>query len=93
MGQRGGERTGIPTPEEALAFKYTEPELDYLSYVRGRSIYGSPHEVRDRLEELGAEYGVDEFVCVTITHSFEARKRSYELLAGVFDLQPPGIGP
>ena len=88
MGQRGL-RAGIPTPEEAKAFAYTEPERDYLAYVASRSIFGSPSEVRDRLEELGREYGVDEFVCVTIMHSFEARKRSYELLAKVFDIPLP----
>jgi alkanesulfonate monooxygenase SsuD/methylene tetrahydromethanopterin reductase-like flavin-dependent oxidoreductase (luciferase family) len=91
MGQRGAARAGIPTPEEAKAFAYTEPELDYLAYVRSRSIFGNPYEVRDRLEELGAAYGVDELVCVTITHSVESRQRSYELLAKVFELVPgPG---
>ena len=94
MSQRGLVRAGIPSPEEAKAYQYTEPELDYLAYVRSRSIFGSPAEVRDRLEELGTEYGVDEFVCVTITYSFEARKRSYELLADAFDLpRPAGAAP
>ena len=76
-------------PRRRKAFAYTEPERDYLAYVASRSIFGSPSEVRDRLEELGREYGVDEFVCVTITHSFAARKRSYELLAKVFDIPLP----
>jgi hypothetical protein len=35
------------------------------------------------------EYGAEEVMIVTITHSHEARKRSYELVAEAFGLQPP----
>jgi alkanesulfonate monooxygenase SsuD/methylene tetrahydromethanopterin reductase-like flavin-dependent oxidoreductase (luciferase family) len=81
-----GLREGIPPPEEALAFEFTPQERDYLEYVKSRSIYGSPRTVRRRLEELGAAYGVEEFVVVTIVHDFEDRKRSYALLAKEFGL-------
>ena len=81
-------RQGIPPPEEARAFTFTEPERDYLQYVKTRSIYGSPGTVRGKLEELGEQYGVDEFVVVTIVYDFEARKRSYALLASEFGLTP-----
>jgi hypothetical protein len=37
---------------------------------------------------LGAQYGVEEFVVVSICHDFTARLRSYELLAAAFDLPP-----
>jgi hypothetical protein len=43
-----------------------------------------------RLEELGERCGVSEFVVLTITHDFTARRRSYELLAQAFGL--PGGG-
>jgi luciferase family oxidoreductase group 1 len=77
---------GIPSPEEAVAFPYTEPERDYIAFMRTRSIFGSPGVVRERLLELGEQYGVDEFVVVTITYDFAARLRSYELLAEEFGL-------
>jgi len=86
-------RPGVPTPEEAMAIKYTEAELDYLAYVRTRSIHGSPGRVQDRLTELGRSLGVDEFVTVTITHSHEARLRSYELLAGAFGISVEHASP
>jgi hypothetical protein len=35
---------------------------------------------------VAAEYGVDEVMVVTITYDHGARRRSYELLAGEFDL-------
>ncbi len=87
---RGG---GIPSPEEARALEYSEPELDYIAYARRRSIYGSPGHVRDRIEEVAAEFGVDEVMVVTITYDFGARKRSYELLAREFEIAPPAEPP
>ncbi|MGK2966156.1 MAG: LLM class flavin-dependent oxidoreductase [Tepidiformaceae bacterium] len=81
-----GAREGILSVEEAQAFPFTEPEREYIEYQKGRSIYGTPAECRDRILALGETYDVDEFVVVTITHDFAARVRSYELLAQAFDL-------
>lgn len=83
---RGGQGSGIMTPEEAMNFAYTEPELDYIAYLRQTWVHGSPGTVRARLEDLAATYGADELVIVTITYDFEARKQSYRLLAEEFGL-------
>jgi alkanesulfonate monooxygenase SsuD/methylene tetrahydromethanopterin reductase-like flavin-dependent oxidoreductase (luciferase family) len=83
---RNGQGVGIPTPEEAMAFDYTEPELDYIAYLRRTWIHGSPGTVRGKLEDLAETYGTDEMVLVTITYDFEARKESYRLLAKEFGL-------
>lgn len=83
-----GETFPVPTIEEAEAYPYTERELAVVRHARQRTIAGTPEEVRDRLNELGQLYGVDEFVVVTICHDFSARLRSYELLADAFDLTP-----
>jgi alkanesulfonate monooxygenase SsuD/methylene tetrahydromethanopterin reductase-like flavin-dependent oxidoreductase (luciferase family) len=56
-----------------------------------RGIIGSPETVRAGIEELAASYGADEVIVVTITHDHEARRRSYELLAGAMSLN--GITP
>lgn len=79
-----GQRGGIPSPEEAMAFPYTPPERAYLDYMRRNSIHGDPATCRARLLALGQQYEVDEFVVLTITHDFAARIRSYELLAKAF---------
>jgi hypothetical protein len=42
--------------------------------------------VRDGLDAIAREYGAEEMMVVTITWSHEARKRSYELIAGAFEL-------
>lgn len=84
---RGQQGSGVITPEEAMAIDYTEPELDYLAYLRQSYIHGDPGTVRARLEDLAAEYATDELVLVTITYDFESRKQSYRLLAEEFGLR------
>jgi luciferase family oxidoreductase group 1 len=77
-----------PSVEEAESYPYAPHQLAIVQRARRRSITGSPEEVREKLLALAGEYGVDEIVVVTITHSPEARLRSYELLAQAFDLEP-----
>ena len=81
-----GLRGGIPSPREAMALGYSEAELDYLAHLRRTSLFGSPGSVAERMLALAAAYEVEELVVVTITYDFEARKRSYELLAEAFGL-------
>jgi len=38
------------------------------------------------LLDLGEQYGVDEFVVLTVVYDFNARMKSYELLAKEFEL-------
>ncbi len=51
-----------------------------------RAVVGSPSRVRAGLEQVAEEYGADELMIVTITYDHEARRRSYELIAGAFGL-------
>ena len=76
-----------PSIEEAESYPYTARELAILHHARGRTVAGAPEQVRARLEALAAEYEADELVIVTITHDPKARRRSYELLARVFELE------
>ena len=74
----------VPTPEEALAYEYSDVELQRRDYHRRRNIIGAPEQVKKGLQEVLAKYRVDEAIVVTITHDYAARARSYELLAEVF---------
>jgi luciferase family oxidoreductase group 1 len=69
----------VPPVEKALAFfaEHTVPPTGR------RAVVGSPETVRAGLEDVAQEYGADELMLVTITHDHEARRRSYELAAGV----------
>ncbi|MBV9860073.1 MAG: LLM class flavin-dependent oxidoreductase [Alphaproteobacteria bacterium] len=77
----------VPPPEEALTYPYTPAELRRIEYHRRRQVVGTPEQVQQKLRQLAQEYGVNEIVILTITHDFEARKRSYTLLAEAFGLQ------
>jgi len=55
---------------------------------RARSFVGSPATVRAQLTQLADAGGVREIMITTMTHEHSDRRRSYELLAEAFSLQP-----
>lgn len=71
----------VPTVSEAKNYAYTDKEKERLQKMMHKQVVGNPQEVTQQLEQLQALYGVDEWMIVTITHSYEARKKSYELIA------------
>ena len=77
----------FPSVDEAEQFPYTARDVAIIQATRGRTIAGTPENVRERMEAMAREYGVEEFVVVTITHDFKARVRSYELVADAFGLR------
>jgi luciferase family oxidoreductase group 1 len=92
---RRGQLIAVPPPEKATEFLRREGKLDGRDRepaggtVPGRrGIIGSPEKVRAEVEQLASEYGAEEVIAVTITHDHSARKRSYELLADAFGLEP-----
>lgn len=95
---RMDDRRPVATPEEAkrelverpvapnplLPFTIgsgDEPEAEFPRYV-----VGTPQRVRDELERIADELQLKELIVNTITHSHEARLRSYTLLAEAFGL-------
>ena len=80
-------RTGeTPSADQALSYKMEPWEKERVMLNRPRVIFGKPREVKERLAALANDYGVDEVMMVTITDTFEARLRSYELVAREFGL-------
>src|SRR5215467_15856567 len=78
----------IPVPPIETALGFIDEHADEVEALgrRRRWLVGSPDTVKPGIEELAAEYGAEEVMIVTITYDHEARKRSYELLAGAFEL-------
>jgi luciferase family oxidoreductase group 1 len=76
-----------PTPEEAAAYPYTEAERVVAERAKRNAVIGTPHQVRAGIEKIAADHGAAEMMLVTICHTFEARVRSYELVAEAFGLQ------
>ncbi|HEV2061942.1 MAG TPA: LLM class flavin-dependent oxidoreductase [Solirubrobacteraceae bacterium] len=78
----------VPVPPVEKALRFLETQGGAGSSGGRRAIIGSPPKVRARIEELAADYGAEEVMVVTITHSHAARRRSYELIADEFALAP-----
>ena len=88
---RRGELITVPPPQEALDALEAERRAGTLSVPQRRSVLGTGEQVREELERVAAEYGAQELIVVTITHDHQQRRRSYELLAEAFDLEPREI--
>jgi luciferase family oxidoreductase group 1 len=79
---RQGRLIEIPPVERALRYLETRER----SAGGRRAVIGAPDTVRAGLEQVAAEYGAEEVLVLTITHDHDARRRSYELIAGAFGL-------
>lgn len=84
-----GRPTPVPSVDTAEAQTYSEDERRRIAFHRQRQVIGAPEQVRAKLQKMGADYGVDEFVALCVVHDFGARKRCYELLAEIMEVSPP----
>jgi luciferase family oxidoreductase group 1 len=78
-----GQRGGLPTVEDALAYPYRPEELAYLERFRRANLDGDPQQVKEKLERIAASYQTRDLSIVTICYDFAARVRSYALVAKV----------
>ncbi len=95
---RQDDRRPVATPDDALRelngkpaapnplLSFTAGSLDQPESEFPRYVVGTPAAVRDRLLHIARELEIGELIVNTITHSHEARLRSYELLAEVMEL-------
>lgn len=79
----------IATAAEARAFAYSEQDKALVQRERARAVIGTPESVKARLLALREQTAADELMVITITGDYPSRLRSYELLAGAFDLGLP----
>jgi luciferase family oxidoreductase group 1 len=93
---RRGELIAVPSPEQALEFLASEERPagagaglqggGGAQRAQRRTVVGTPDAVRVELEDVAVKYGADEVIAVNIVYDHDARRRSYELLAGAFEL-------
>ncbi len=83
-----GEHLPLASPEEAAAYDYAPIDRERIRHNRARLFVGAPATVRERLMPLVAATQADEVMITTMIFDHAARRRSYELLAGIFDLNP-----
>lgn len=79
-----GATGNLPSLEEIKAIEYNAHQRARIAYNRGRFIAGTPDVVKQKLTKLANDYNVDEIMIATWAEDFEDRKRSYELIAGMF---------
>jgi len=81
-----GEYLPLESPEAAAAYPYTPIDRERLARHRVRLAVGSAATVKDRLLSLAQAARADELMITTMVYDHAARRRSYQLLAEVFEL-------
>ncbi len=81
-----GEFKPIPTPEEALAYPYTEAERLTAAKHRSLVFVGTPAEVKQQIERAVTASDADEVIMTSTIHAHDERLKCYELLADAFAL-------
>ena len=74
----------LPTPEEAAAHDWTEPELELAAQRRRFMSVGTPDQVHADLERRRTYADADELVITTQVHDPAERALSYELVAKAY---------
>jgi len=78
---RSGRPGLLPTPEEAVAYPYTEQEQAFIDQRQAHQIIGDPTGVTRGLTQLLEETHADELMLTTVVHDHTDRLRSYQLVA------------
>lgn len=76
----------IPSLAQAAEFSPTERDRVVVERERPRTICGTPERVAARMEALREQFAADELIVLSVTASYAARLRTYELLAQAFAL-------
>jgi alkanesulfonate monooxygenase SsuD/methylene tetrahydromethanopterin reductase-like flavin-dependent oxidoreductase (luciferase family) len=83
---RAGRAGRMPSPEEALCYRYSAEEEAGIAQFRRLQITGTPDVVRRGIERMAELTLADEVMIATHAHDPAARIRSYTLIAQAFGL-------
>ena len=84
-----GVNAPVPTLDEAERYPYTEADRRRIAHHRRRVVLGTPDIVREKLLALQSASDADELMVITVVGDYDARLRSYELVADAFALCQP----
>jgi luciferase family oxidoreductase group 1 len=82
---RAGSPGLVPTPEEALAYPYSPQERETIETMTDAHVVGGPDTVRKGLRELLERTRPEELMVSTNVADPAARRRSYEIVADIFN--------
>jgi luciferase family oxidoreductase group 1 len=83
-----GEYLPLASPEEAAAYALTPIDRERIRHNRARLFVGAPAAIQARLDPLIAATQADELMVTTMVYDHGARRRSYELMAKLYGLNP-----
>jgi luciferase family oxidoreductase group 1 len=76
----------VPSVDQAEQWQPDEQARQIALAERPRSIIGTPQSVAERMRALQDQYGADELIVLSVAPSYQARLRTYELLAEAFEI-------
>ena len=87
-----GSRLPVPSPETAIA-ELGDLAIEADPVARGggewpRYVVGAPEQVRDELERIANDLQVAEVMIIAVVHDYQARLRSYQLIAEAVGISP-----
>ncbi len=82
---RAGNPGLLPTPDEALAYSYSTQEREAVRTITDSHIVGAPDTVRKGLRDLLERTRPQELMVSTNVADPVARRRSYEIVADIFN--------
>jgi alkanesulfonate monooxygenase SsuD/methylene tetrahydromethanopterin reductase-like flavin-dependent oxidoreductase (luciferase family) len=88
---RQGDRRPVASPEDAARELYLLGDMPQEEGEWPRYFVGTPAVVREQMEGMAAELGIEELIVNTIVWEQKKRLRSYELLAAEFGLKPDSL--
>src|SRR5262244_2449848 len=74
-----GQYLPLPSPEEALAYPYSDAERAAIARNRSRLFVGSPATLMQKLQPMIDESKPDELMVISAIYDHEARRKSYTL--------------
>jgi alkanesulfonate monooxygenase SsuD/methylene tetrahydromethanopterin reductase-like flavin-dependent oxidoreductase (luciferase family) len=84
---RQGDRRPVASPEDAVRELRLLGDMPMEEGEWPRYFVGTPAKVHGELEEMAEELGIGELIVNSIVWEQAKRLRSYELLAGEFELK------
>ncbi len=87
-----GKRLPVPTPEQAIA-ELGNFGAETETVARGggewpRYIVGAPEQARGELERMASSLQIEEVMAIAVMHDYQARQRSYRLIAEALSVAP-----
>jgi alkanesulfonate monooxygenase SsuD/methylene tetrahydromethanopterin reductase-like flavin-dependent oxidoreductase (luciferase family) len=79
---------GLVPPDEASDFPLSDRAKEYIESLRHGYLDGDPAQVKRMILDTAKSYGAQDVSVVTTCYSYENRRRSYQLIAEAFGLEP-----